>query len=670
MSRKKTTDARWGCVSLAVALCAAACVSPALGQGSGGAGAPTVLPSAPGSDGVAPAGAATTPASPSSGSESGKSSASGSAAASPAKSAAKETKLSDKKALAPSAVVNLVNLLVKQGVLKEDQAQALIKEAEDEAYISQQANKDATAKADQATKAATDAESAANPPGTRHVTYVPEIVKQQLREEIKQEVMAKAEKENWASPGAYPEWASRIHFYGDVRARYQGNFFPPGNDKQNAINFNAINTGSPFLSSTANQYFPPTYDVSQNRTIFNVRARLGMEADLPLGFSTGVRLATGNDSSPVSTNQTLGGNGSSTSVGNFSKFQAWLDRAYLRNEQVFGGTDLRLSIGRFDNPFWSPTDLVWYDDLAFDGIALQGKYAFSDAFTPFGAVGAFPLYNTALNASINLDTTGTGQPTDLASHDRYLFGGQLGFGVQLDPQINARFAASYYDFMGVQYELSSPCSVVSASDICNTDALRPPFAQKGNTYTPLRVIIPDFASSNPSDNNYQFYGLASQFRPLNVSGQLDFTHFAPVHVVLDGDFVWNTAFNHDQVAAVAVNNFGAAPKLADGTIGSAAFNGGGQGWMTRLTVGYPQVQHFGDWNVFAAYKYLESDAVIDAFTDPDFGLGGTNLKGYIVGANLGVADNVWIRTRWMSANNIGGSPYAVDVFQFDLNAKF
>jgi hypothetical protein len=657
MLNNKTTDARWGCVSLAVALCAVVCVSPALAQN--GSTPPAVTTPGDGeSAGPAPGGSPTA-----------QSAASGSTAQqSTTKASAKEPKVSDKKAVAPNAVANLVNLLVKQGVLKEDQAQALIKEAEDEAYISQQANKDATTKADQASKAATDAESAANPPGTRHVTYVPEIVKRQLREEIKQEVMAKAEKENWASPGAYPEWASRIHFYGDFRARYQGNFFSPGNDKTDAISFNAINTGSPYLATAGNQYFPPTYDVGQNRTLFNLRARLGMEAELNGGFSAGVRLATGNDTSPVSTNQTLGGNASGNSVGNFSKYQAWLDRAYLRNEQIFGPADLRLSIGRFDNPFWSPTDLVWYDELGFDGIALQGKYSFSDTFTPFGAIGAFPIYNTSLNASINLADPSTGQPIDLPSKDRYLFGGQLGFGAQIDPQINARFAVSYYDFENVQGELSSLCSVVSASDVCDTDALRPPFAQKGNTYMPLRNIIPD-PTTGILDNNYQFYGLASQFRPLNVSGQFDFSHFAPVHVVLDGDYVLNTAYNRDAVAAVAVNNFSAIPSGSPpGTFG--AFNGGNMGWMTRLTVGYPTVQHFGDWNVFAAYKYLESDAVIDAFTDPDFGLGGTNLKGYIVGANFGVADNVWLRTRWMSANNIGGSPYSVDVLQVDLNAKF
>src|SRR5882757_5707378 len=94
--------------------------------------------------------------------------------------------VSDAKPTSPNATINLVNLLVKQGVLKEEQAQTLIKQAEDEAYVSQQAAKDATTKADEAAKAANAATSAAQPPGTRHVTYVPEIVKRELREEIKQ----------------------------------------------------------------------------------------------------------------------------------------------------------------------------------------------------------------------------------------------------------------------------------------------------------------------------------------------------------------------------------------------------------------------------------------------------------------------------------------------------
>ncbi len=115
--------------------------------------------------------------------------------------------------------------------------------------------------------------------------------------------MAKAYKENWASPGAYPEWAQRIHFYGDMRARYQGNFFPTGNDPIGAVNFNGINTGSPYDITNANQNFAPTFDTNQDRNQFRLRARLGMDADLLNGFTAGLRIATGDSNSPVSTNQ-------------------------------------------------------------------------------------------------------------------------------------------------------------------------------------------------------------------------------------------------------------------------------------------------------------------------------------------------------------------------------
>lgn len=34
---------------------------------------------------------------------------------------------------------------------------------------------------------------------------------------------------------------------------------------------------------------------------------------------------------------------------------------------------MSLTFGRFDNPFWSPTDLVWDSDLGFDGLAINAK---------------------------------------------------------------------------------------------------------------------------------------------------------------------------------------------------------------------------------------------------------------------------------------------------------
>jgi hypothetical protein len=585
------------------------------------------------------------------------------------KSDSRRVAVSQAKPTSPNATINLVNLLVKQGILKEDQAAALIKQAEDEAYVSRQAAKDATVKADEAAKAANAATAAASPAGTKHVTYVPEIVKRQLREEIKQEVMNTAQKDGWASPGAYPEWAHRIRFYGDMRLRYQGNFLPHGNDQADAINFNAINTGSPYdVSNVTNGgVSAPTYNTSQDRQQARLRARLGMEADIFSGFTAGLRIATGENSSPVSTNQTFG---ASTSGGNFSKYALWLDRGYLKYQSW--GDEFTFSAGRFDNPFWSPTDLVWYKDLGFDGFAFQAKHEVYEGVTPFIVAGAFPIYNTDLNAGINLlidSNTGVADPNNgavvkLASHDKWLFAGQAGFEARFQPESAFRFAVAYYDFDNVQGQISTPCSVLSSSDICSTDLTRPSFAQKGNTYMPLRSIIPD--ASNNFGNQFEFFGLVGKYRPVVASAQLDLGDYHPVHVVLDGEYVWNSAFNRNlMMTAPFVNNFGAS---APGTPGS--FVGGNQGYLSRITVGEKEVKHLWDWNVHAGYKYLESDATLDAFTDPDFGLGGTNLKGYFVGGNLGLGENVWATIRWMSANNIASVPFAVDVLQVDLNARF
>jgi hypothetical protein len=553
-----------------------------------------------------------------------------------------------------NATINLINLLVKQGVLADDQAAALIKQADDEAYVARQATRDATAKAEGAEKKATTAVDATLPPGTRRVTYVPEIVKKQLRDEIRAEVMEKAEKENWASPGKYPEWAQRIRFYGDIRARYEGDFFPPGNGPLQ--NYNAINTGNPFLEDNANAinpYFPPTYNTTQDRNRFRFRARLGADVDLFEGFSAGLRIATGENTSPVSTNQTFGTNG-----GNFSKYALWLDRAFVKYQPI---SDFVGSVGRFDNPFWSPTDLAWYKDLGFDGFAFQAKHEVAEGITPFVIGGAFPVFNTDLNAGLN--TSDLNGPIKLPSRDKWLFGGQAGFAARVVPETDFRMAVAYYDFTNIRGQLSSTCLVATASDTCNTDLLRPPFAQKGNTYMSLRNIP---AITSPFTTlNYQYYGLASDFRPVVASAQLDLAQFNPVHVILDGEFVWNTAFNRDAVSAIALNNLAGTPTGAPGS-----FNGGNKGWLARLTVGDKEVRHLWDWNAHVGYKYLESDAMVDAFVDSDFGLGGTNLKGYFIGGNVGLGENVWATVRWMSANNIAGLPYAVDIVQLDLNARF
>src|SRR5262245_6209655 len=262
-----------------------------------------------------------------------------------------------------NVTINLINRLVERGVLTKQDATELIQMAEEDAAAAR-----AEANAAQATPSPP-------PPSedTVRVTYVPEIVKRQIREEIKQDVMAQAREENWAAPRIFPEWASRFKFFADLRGRYEGDFFPAGNDNTGAFpNFNAINTGPPF--DVRGTLFSPQINVDQDRERFRLRARFGLAADLTENFTAGIRIATGENNSPGTTNQSLGlanqGQG-----GNFSRYAIWLDRAFLRYEvgEVEGGGNLAINLGRFDNPFFS-SDLIWDDDLGFDGIALQGKY--------------------------------------------------------------------------------------------------------------------------------------------------------------------------------------------------------------------------------------------------------------------------------------------------------
>jgi len=87
-------------------------------------------------------------------------------------------------------------------------------------------------------------------------------------------------------------------------------------------------------------------------------------------------------------------------------------------------------------------------------------------------------------------------------------------------------------------------------------------------------------------------------------------------------------------------------------------------------VGMPDIKQRHDWQVFGAYKKLEADAVMDAFTDSDFHLGGTNAKGFILGGYYGVEKNTWLTARWLSTKEVSGLPLAIDVFQFDLTTRF
>jgi hypothetical protein len=573
-----------------------------------------------------------------------------------------------------NATVNLINLMVKRDLISRDDADNLIRQAQEEADLAhaQAAATQATAERALTTQQNTPAQQQAAPPPSNaddevRIAYVPDVVKKQITDQVTQNVMEQTRQEQLADTIAadqVPAWVKMFHVSGDIRIRYEEDWFPSGNAQAgNFVNFNSINTGSPINVSKSAPTAPqiPQYDVNQDRDRLRVRMRLGANIDLGQNFTSGVRLATGSDDTPTSENQTLGAaNGQG---GYFSKYQVWLDRAFLRYDVPTSGKDnASVTIGRFDNPFYGTT-MVWSNDLAFDGAVAKGSYEVAPGVTPFLTAGAFPVFNTDFNFSTN-DTS------KFTSEDKYLFGIQGGTKWQINKDVSVTGAAALYDFENIQGDISDPIDVQDAAgDVAgSTDDSRPSFAQNGNTYIALRNYVGSAASGQYQQ---QYFGLASKFQVFSLYGQLDYSHFDPFHISLTGEFIENVAFDRSAIEAAGPAS---DPGPQNNTYSSSpnSFYGGNIGYLVHMDFGKPVIEDLWDWNVRLSYRYVQTDATVDAFTDSDFGapLYGTNLKGFTIGGNLGLSKRVWLGLRYMSADQVAGPTFHSDLMQFDVNAKF
>ncbi len=564
----------------------------------------------------------------------------------------------------PNAMVNLVNLLVAQHVITQEAGDRLIKQANQEADSARAQIASTQAEAERALtvqSSPTPAPAPATAPASddeEQVNYVPDIVKNQIRDEVTEDVLKQTRDEkDLVAKDDTPDWVKRFRVNGDIRVRYEGDFYPDGNSVGSFTNFNSINTGSGFVVGSS-QF--PQYNVDQDRNRFRLRARIGAEIDLGQGFTAGMRVGTGADNSPVTENQTLGA-ANSGQGGNFSKYAIWLDRAFIKYE--LGDQpekDLSISVGRFDNPFFH-TSMLWSDDLAFDGAVVQGKYQIADGVTPFLVAGAFPVFNTDLNFS-------SSQSAKFSSEDKYLLASQLGTNWTINKDFSAKVAGAYYYFDNIEGKVSDPIAL--DADPGNTDDSRPAFAQNGNTYIELR----DYQDpTNPTHvGETQYFGLATPFHEFAFTSQLDYSGFDPFHLWLTGEFVKNLAFDRNAILNNGSPNLpGPINNLTDPTDPNS-FAGGDLGWIVRLNLGKVALEQLWDWNVNLSYRYVESDATVDGFTDSDFGgsLAGTNLKGYVLGGNVALSPRVWAGLRWMSADAVAGPTYKNDLIQVDLNAKF
>ena len=538
---------------------------------------------------------------------------------------------------APSenATINLIRLLVEQGILKQDKADALIAQAQNEAA--------------QAKQAAASTAVAAGPvaaPGDVRVQYVPAAVRDQIRDQVKAEVMATAKQENWAAPNTFPDWASRISFDGDIRLRDESRYYS-GSNSNEIVDFARLNNNGPYdVNPNSSTSLPPLLNTREDRTNqFRIRARLGMKAVISPEWTAGIRIGTGSDNNPVSTTQNLGGG--------FAKKDIWLDQGYLNWKPT---DELTLTGGRFANPFMS-TDMLYSNDLNFDGVAAIFDHKLNRDWGVFGTVGAFPVDYT------NDTTTSNGLDKE-ESDNKWLYGAQLGAKWAINSNNRLKGALAYYRFDDIQGQRSSPCAPWAGAPGCDTDGTRAAFMQKGNSVFLLRDITPNPANPTTTPQP-QFVGLASEFNLLDLNLVWDADLPEDFKLRSQGNYIHNLGYDEGDMRKRAegqiVNNLN-----SNGEIESGA-----NAWMVQFTLGNAlDLKKQGDWNMFAGYKYIQPDALPDGFNDSSFHLGGTNAKGYFLGGNYGLAKNVYATGRWLSTEAVYGAPFDIDVLQLEINTRF
>lgn len=507
-----------------------------------------------------------------------------------------------------NTVINLLEALVQKGVMTQEQAQAMVAAAQ--------------------TKAATDAQARATQNADEsnavRVTHVPEVVRKQIGEQVSadiaddvtRQVVAQAQTAGWGVPGALPEWIKGVRLYGDVRARAEGDLYASDNIPDTYLDFNAVNDAGGIGRAGEDALL----NVSEDRHRLVGRVRTGLIAQLGNSFNLDVRLASGNVRSPVSTNQTLGNYGGRWTVN--------VDKAAVIWNPVNSGRDREfdLRVGRFGNPYVGVNELIWDNDLTFEG--LSATYAL-DLFGNdparmerglFLTVGAFPL-----------------QEVELSPDDKWLYAAQLGAHFAFGTQSGLRFTAGYFDYENITGIRNTFQSTVF-------DFTAPRFLQKGNTLFDIR---------NDDDTSTNLLALVGEYRLANANLLLDLG-FGATHVMIGAEYVKNIGWDAQDVLRLT------GTLLEERT----------EGYEGSIVVGRPTLAGLGHWRAFALYRYLERDAVLDAFADSDFHLGGTDAKGFQIGFDLGLSRGTWLRLRYLTANEIDGPPLGIDVWQLDLNGQF
>ena len=515
----------------------------------------------------------------------------------------------------------LIEALVQSGVLTREKADALLAGAKQRAAA--------------ALAQAQPAAPAAAPPAV-HVPYVPQAVRDQMRNEIREEVLSRARIERWGVPNATAEWTDRIAIDGDIRVREQSD--RPSATNPSPEDFLLASLGGKtrapdFAAGTAAGL--PTGSTQDDRDRLRLRARLGIQAKVADSVTAGLRLATGSATDRVSTNQTLGQDA--------NRYQFLLDRAFVKIDPADWAS---VSAGRIPNP-WFSTDLVWSDNLSFEGVAAgvrRPALGTAEQWLPFATIGYFPV-----------------REQSGPRRQRTLVGMQVGTQWEFSDNTRFKFGLAQYRYIGFEGRVDTDYDrVTGPGRTYGQYEYEAGLRQRGNTL--FLTNSPDEIAAGLTPDKAR-WGLAARFKPVALTLAAEFAQFAPVFVGFSGELVRNTAYGRQDI----IDRTGVY--LDDARV----FGVGG-----RLTVGALQVRNLSDWQFSLGYRWLGSDAVPDAFVDSDLGLGGTNIRGITAGLLYGLARDTQVGLRYLSARTISSPTvqpglkdrYGVDSLQVDLNVRF
>jgi hypothetical protein len=377
-------------------------------------------------------------------------------------------------------------------------------------------------------------------------------------------------------------------------------------------------------------YHQPTKDKTpvgaRNRE--RIRARLGVRVAFSDELSATIRGASGNPNDPISTNETLSGN--------FNRKNFNLDWAYLTFTpgKTFGIRPgaVSMNAGKFPNPIFRVGEMVFDDDLSLEG----ASETFQLLDRPMGVLDQVKLHGLQWTFA------------EFANkEDGWMFGGQVNPSMHFgDLQVEAGIGQYWwlnsdtiaqsldrnttaFDASGKPIANSGFNSALANTNLLTTTTVHPPKLANGTTPSPFSVIT----------------GYASAFNQTNATLSATIPNVVLAQPLrLFADYVYNWE---------AVND--------DAT-----------GWMAGARLGQTKVR--GDWSLYGFYEQIDQEAAISAFTYSDFGLGGTNVEGPVVGVDYQLLNPLTLSARSHFTNFIdrpGGlsNPTLVRL-QLDALVKF